>query len=298
MRRGMLLAMGFLALPMLGMAQSVGINADGAAPNTNAMLDVVSPSGAGESGKGLLIPRVTEALRTTADAGLAGGLLDDAGDLRGGAARGLLVYQTDGTAGFYYNTSSTATPSWLWLRGDPSQAETVLGTNGVGTAGRMVLHDAQAGNDFTVTLQAADTIAASTTFKLPAADGSANQVMKTDGAGNLAFSTVSVPIGGTTITVGDSAATDNNGIAIGVSANGTTFGTVVGYQANASNYGTAFGYQANGYTRNVAVGYRANGFVGFGPISGSVSIGYASNSYSGDGKMTGGGCRLYGQCPA
>jgi hypothetical protein len=273
-------------LSLAGFAQNVSINADGTIPNANAMLDVASP--ATGAGKGLLIPRVTEALRTTADAGLAGGLLDDAGDLRGGAARGLLVYQTDGTIGFYYNTSATATPSWLWLRGDPSQSETVLGANGVGTVGRIVLHDAQAGDDFTVTLQAADTIAASTTFKLPAADGSANQVMKTDGAGNLAFASVSVPLGGTTITIGDSATTDNNGVAIGVSANGTTYGAVVGYQANASMYGTAFGYQANGYDSNVAVGYKANGYVGTGPYSGGVAIGYSSNSYSGAGKYSGG----------
>jgi hypothetical protein len=57
-----------LALPGAAHAQQVGtsISADGAAPNANAMLDIPSP--ATGDGKGLLIPRVTQAQRTTADA--------------------------------------------------------------------------------------------------------------------------------------------------------------------------------------------------------------------------------------
>jgi len=94
-------------------AQNVGISDDGATPNSNAMLDIVSP--ATGNGKGVLIPRITEAQRSTANAALAGGLLDNSGNLRGGAAQALLVYQTDGTEGFYYNTSTTATPNWVYI---------------------------------------------------------------------------------------------------------------------------------------------------------------------------------------
>ena len=56
-------------------AQTVGtsISADGALPNTNAMLDVQSP--ATGDGKGLLIPRLTQNQRTNADVTLPGGLL-------------------------------------------------------------------------------------------------------------------------------------------------------------------------------------------------------------------------------
>ena len=56
-------------------AQPVGksISADGALPNTNAMLDVQSP--ATGDGKGLLIPRLTQNQRTNADVTLPGGLL-------------------------------------------------------------------------------------------------------------------------------------------------------------------------------------------------------------------------------
>ena len=36
-------------------------------------------------------------------------------------------------------------------------------------------------------------------FKLPNADGSAGQYMKTDGSGNLAFATISTPVAGITV---------------------------------------------------------------------------------------------------
>jgi len=58
----------------------VGINDDGSTPDNSAMLDISSTS------KGLLIPRMTQAER----------------DAIGSPAEGLMIYQTDGTAGFYY----------------------------------------------------------------------------------------------------------------------------------------------------------------------------------------------------
>jgi hypothetical protein len=68
-------------------AQSVGINSDGSTPNASAMLDVSSTT------KGFLAPRMSEAQRTAIDP----------------AATGLLVYQTDGTSGFYYWNGSAWT---------------------------------------------------------------------------------------------------------------------------------------------------------------------------------------------
>jgi hypothetical protein len=53
------------------------------------------------------------------------------------------------------------------------------------------------------TLQSANT-ASSATFTLPASDGTANQVLKTDGSGNLGFATASVGD-----VVGPASATDN-----------------------------------------------------------------------------------------
>ena len=115
-----------LSLFLLGLFSSaviaqpgVGINSDGSTPNSNAILDLKSPSTG--QGKGLLIPRVTLNQRTVNST--AGGLLNGSGQLHGGAAQGLTVYQTDGTQGFYYNTSTTATPNWVYLSAVAAQQE-------------------------------------------------------------------------------------------------------------------------------------------------------------------------------
>jgi len=69
------------------MAQSVGINSDGSAPDASAMLDVKSTS------KGFLAPRMTVVERGNISS----------------PATGLLVYQTDGTPGYYYYNGSAWT---------------------------------------------------------------------------------------------------------------------------------------------------------------------------------------------
>jgi hypothetical protein len=74
-------------------AQNVGINADGSTPDASAMLDVKSTA------KGLLAPRMTAAQKAAISS----------------PATGLLVYQTDGTAGYYYNSGTPASPSWTQL---------------------------------------------------------------------------------------------------------------------------------------------------------------------------------------
>ncbi len=70
-------------------AQNVAINSDGSTPNSSAMLDVTSTT------KGLLTPRMTSAQRTAISS----------------PATGLIVYQTDGTDGFYYYDGS----AWVIL---------------------------------------------------------------------------------------------------------------------------------------------------------------------------------------
>ncbi len=76
----------FVVLPAVVRAQ-VGINTDHSDPDTSAMLDVKSNS------KGMLISRMTQSQRTSISS----------------PALGLLVYQTDGTQGFYYYDGSTWT---------------------------------------------------------------------------------------------------------------------------------------------------------------------------------------------
>ena len=60
-------------------------------PNSSAMLDITSTT------KGLLIPRMTEVQRSAITL----------------PATGLIVYQTDGNAGFYYNAGTAGLPDWV-----------------------------------------------------------------------------------------------------------------------------------------------------------------------------------------
>jgi hypothetical protein len=107
----------FFLLPMLCymsalLAQSVGINTE--TPAASAALDVTSTT------QGMLVPRMTAAQR---------GLIAT-------PATGLLVYQTDGSAGFYFYNGS----GWASLSGGsslPAQAGNtgkVLTTNGSASA--------------------------------------------------------------------------------------------------------------------------------------------------------------------
>ena len=104
--------LGFLlSIPGLGVFSQTSINTDGSSPDPSAMLDVKSTT------KGMLIPRMTIGQRT--------GI--------GAAANGLMVYQTDGMAGFYYYNGT----AW-----------TYLGT-GEGGSGHMIDGD---GNDYPTVL--------------------------------------------------------------------------------------------------------------------------------------------------
>ncbi|NQV02027.1 MAG: hypothetical protein HQ542_05245 [Bacteroidia bacterium] len=69
----------------------VAINTDGTAADNSAMLDIKSDS------MGLLIPRMTAAQR---------GAISN-------PDTGLLIFQTDGTAGFYYNQGTSGIPDWV-----------------------------------------------------------------------------------------------------------------------------------------------------------------------------------------
>jgi uncharacterized protein (TIGR02145 family) len=84
------IVLGFiLSISSLNTFSQVSISTNGACADASAMLDVKSTT------KGMLIPRMTASQRT----GISS------------AASGLLVYQTDGTAGFYYHNGT----AWTFL---------------------------------------------------------------------------------------------------------------------------------------------------------------------------------------
>jgi len=83
------LLIGFFIILVSRLSGQVAINTDGTVAAGSAMLDVKSTN------KGVLIPRMTAVQRTGISA----------------PATGLLVYQTDATAGIYYYTGS----GWMYL---------------------------------------------------------------------------------------------------------------------------------------------------------------------------------------
>ena len=214
---GVALAAAGLALPGAAHAQQVGtsISADGTAPNANAMLDIPSP--ATGDGKGLLIPRVTQAQRTTADGALAGGLLDGSGDLRGGAAHGLLVYQTDGAQGFYYNYSGTATPMWMRVGNFQSDGSVPM-------SGRLDM------NSLAIT-------------NVSEIDFSGYDVQIGEGAMSYSSSSGSVAVGRNA-----TARYRVGGVAVGMGADGDYNGIAIGYQSDGQYSNIAIGYAASAYS--------------------------------------------------
>lgn len=97
----------------------VAINTDGTAPDNSAMLDVKSTT------RGLLAPRMTLAQRNAIVT----------------PATGLIVFQTNGTPGYYYNSGTPAVPAWALVGSNAGQWFTNgtsiyynLGNVGIGTS--------------------------------------------------------------------------------------------------------------------------------------------------------------------
>ncbi len=86
-------AIASFAMLCVNLYSQVGMNTDGSAPDSSAMLDIKSTQ------RGLLIPRMTEMQKSAVI----------------NPATGLMIYQTDGIAGFYYYNGS----GWNGVGGDP-----------------------------------------------------------------------------------------------------------------------------------------------------------------------------------
>jgi hypothetical protein len=150
-------------------AQSLAINTDGSTAATSAILDVKSTT------QGVLVPRMTAAQRTAI----------------GTPATGLLVYQTDGTAGFYFHNGS----GWVSLN-TTTDASTL--TSGTLPAGRM---PALTGDVTTTTGSTATTIANGAVTSAKIADAT----IATADIANNAVTVAKLPTGatGTTFLRGD-----------------------------------------------------------------------------------------------
>ncbi|MCU0375266.1 MAG: tail fiber domain-containing protein [Chitinophagaceae bacterium] len=97
-------------LALSAKAQNVGIGT--ATPQASAMLDVSSTS------KGLLIPRMTENQKNQIAS----------------PATGLLIWQTDGTPGFYYNGGTPQGPKWYMLSPEMDDKWKLAGNSNVDSA--------------------------------------------------------------------------------------------------------------------------------------------------------------------
>jgi len=93
----------------------------------------------------------------------------------------------DGTSGQALTTNGAGALSWSDVIG--SNSPTINGVlsieEGGADTGRIALYDIDGSNY--VLVKAPDVISSNVTFVLPSADGSADQVLKTDGSGNLSF---------------------------------------------------------------------------------------------------------------
>ncbi len=87
--KNLLLFLLLAILSLQGITQNVGIGTT--TPDASAALDIKSTKG------GLLIPAFSQAQRNTIST----------------PATGLLIFQTDGTTGFYYNNGTPTTPAWV-----------------------------------------------------------------------------------------------------------------------------------------------------------------------------------------
>ena len=142
------------------------------------------------------------------------------------------------------HTDGTLTASSAILVDSNKAIDELLVGNNATTGGTLKINEGTNNGDHFIGLKAANSLGASTTFTLPATDGSANQFLKTNGSGTLSFGAIS-----TTFSIAaDAGSTDSfstggtltfsgsNGVATTVSDDEVTF---AGTDATASSKGVA-----------------------------------------------------------
>ena len=158
-------------------AQTPGVGIGTTAPNASAALDIVSTN------KGLLLPRVADATAIASP------------------ATGLIVFQTGGTPGFYYNAGNATTSNWQQIATAAGAA--ITASNGLTKTGQNLTLGgqltapttiAQAGNNLALTggnvgigtAAPAATLDVSGDFRV--STGTVNSTLGTTGSGNANFS--------------------------------------------------------------------------------------------------------------
>jgi hypothetical protein len=134
-------------------------------PNASAKLEIASTD------KGLLIPRMTSTQR---------GLISL-------PANGLLVYQTDGVIGFYVNSGTSASPSWLRINTDWTKSGNDISytAGNISTTGTLTGGTASSLSGF-----AANIVSTAINYSLTAADN--GKVIQSTSASAI---TITIPTG-------------------------------------------------------------------------------------------------------
>jgi hypothetical protein len=136
-------------------------------PNASAKLEISSTD------KGLLIPRMTDAQKTSIPT----------------PANGLMIYQTDGLIGFYVNAGTSGTPAWTrvntnWTRSGNDIAYTAgnISTTGAITGGNS--------NTSSISGFGANVVSASSNYSITSADN--GKVIQSTSASAI---TITIPTG-------------------------------------------------------------------------------------------------------
>ena len=180
------------------------------------------------------------------------------------------------------HTDGTLTASSAVLVDSNKAIDELLVGNNATTGGTLKINEGTNNGTHFIGLKAANSLSASTTFTLPAADGSANQFLKTNGSGTLSFGAIS-----TTFSIAaDAGSTDSfstggtltfsgsNGVATTVSDDEITF---AGTDATASSKGVASFSNSDFSVSSGAVTIKSGGVTST-QLAGSIANAKLANS--------------------
>ena len=140
-------------------------------PDASAKLDISSTS------KGFLVPRMTSTQKAAISS----------------PANGLLVYQTDGVIGFYVNSGTSASPSWLRINTDWTKSGNDISftTGNISTTGTLTGGSASTLSGFAANI---NSITTGTTYSLLSSDNGKIININVSGAFTLTVPS-SLPVG-------------------------------------------------------------------------------------------------------